>query len=170
MSWYFRICIIFGMTLVCSLNAFQMRLGVSGVCRYGPPRLCLCLCLWHNFWANTFSRTVKFEILYTLWWDFHIINEYCFHHVPVGFVPPPPLLRSPKGGCCSISDDLSCFWSSFLNFFLLFVQLIDNRNFIYYTWFLCDEPFLMFSYVLSAWLNCDIWPVLLKRHKRNQLM
>ena len=39
------------------------------------------------------------------------------YDVPVGFVPPPPLfwgwilliLRSPKGGCCSISDDLSCF-------------------------------------------------------------
>ena len=36
--------------------------------------------------------------------------------VPVGFVTPPPpivylnvaFLRSPKGGCCSISDDLSC--------------------------------------------------------------
>ena len=38
------------------------------------------------------------------------------YDVPVGFVTPPPLfwgwilliLRSPKGGCCSISDDLSC--------------------------------------------------------------
>ena len=38
------------------------------------------------------------------------------YDVPVGFVPPPPnfeaeyclFLRSPKGGCCSISDDLSC--------------------------------------------------------------
>ena len=36
------------------------------------------------------------------------------------FCNPPPLfwgwilliLRSPKGGCCSISDDLSCSWSS----------------------------------------------------------
>ena len=35
--------------------------------------------------------------------------------VPVGYVPPPLfwgwillILRSPKGGCCSISDDLSC--------------------------------------------------------------
>ena len=33
---------------------------------------------------------------------------------PVDFVTPPILrlniafLRSPKGGCCSISDDLSC--------------------------------------------------------------
>ena len=39
------------------------------------------------------------------------------YDVPVGFVLPPALfwgwilliLRSPKGGCCSISDDLSCF-------------------------------------------------------------
>ena len=38
------------------------------------------------------------------------------YDVPVGFVPPPlfmrlniAFLRSPKGGCCSISDDLSCF-------------------------------------------------------------
>ena len=38
------------------------------------------------------------------------------YDVPVGFVTPPPpilrlniaFLRSPKGGCCSISDDLSC--------------------------------------------------------------
>ena len=37
------------------------------------------------------------------------------YDVPVGFVTPPPILRlhiaflrSPKGGCCSISDDLSC--------------------------------------------------------------
>ena len=40
------------------------------------------------------------------------------YDVPVGYVTPPPLfwgwilltgiLRSPKGGCCSISDDLSC--------------------------------------------------------------
>ena len=38
------------------------------------------------------------------------------YDVPVGFEPPPPLfwgwilliLRSPKGGCFSISDDLSC--------------------------------------------------------------
>ena len=36
-------------------------------------------------------------------------------YVPVGFDPPPLfwgwillILRSPKGGCCSISDDLSC--------------------------------------------------------------
>ena len=40
------------------------------------------------------------------------------YNVPVGFVTPPPyfeawillILRSPKGGCCSISDDLSCSW------------------------------------------------------------
>ena len=37
------------------------------------------------------------------------------YDVPIGFVTPPPILRlnitflrSPKGGCCSISDDLSC--------------------------------------------------------------
>ena len=37
------------------------------------------------------------------------------YDVPVGFVTPPPfwgwvllILRSPKGGCCSISVDLSC--------------------------------------------------------------
>ena len=37
------------------------------------------------------------------------------YDVPVGYVPPPLfwgwillILRSPKGGCCSISDDLSC--------------------------------------------------------------
>ena len=41
------------------------------------------------------------------------------YDVPVGFVSPPPLfwvwilliLRSPKGGCCSISDDLSCSYN-----------------------------------------------------------
>ena len=38
------------------------------------------------------------------------------YDVPVGFVNPPFLgcvllyLRSPKGGCCSISDDLTCSW------------------------------------------------------------
>ena len=37
--------------------------------------------------------------------------------VPVGFYPPLLrqcllYLRSPKGGCCSISDDLSCSSSS----------------------------------------------------------
>ena len=37
------------------------------------------------------------------------------YDVPVGFVAPLfwgwilLILRSPKGGCCSISDDLSCF-------------------------------------------------------------
>ena len=39
------------------------------------------------------------------------------YDVPVGFVAPSPLnwgnsllyLRSPKGGCCSVSDDWSCF-------------------------------------------------------------
>ena len=45
------------------------------------------------------------------------------YNVPVGFVTPPPLfwgwilliLRSPKGGCCSISDDLSCPFRFFKN-------------------------------------------------------
>ena len=36
---------------------------------------------------------------------------------PIGFVPPLfwgcvlPHLRLPKGGCCSITDDLSCSWN-----------------------------------------------------------
>ena len=41
------------------------------------------------------------------------------YDVPVSFVTPPPLywgyillyLQSPKGGCCSISDDLSCSYT-----------------------------------------------------------
>ena len=44
------------------------------------------------------------------------------YDVPVGFEPPPLfwrwillILRSPKGGCCSISDDLSCSGSSVFN-------------------------------------------------------
>ena len=45
----------------------------------------------------------------------HTVSK--LYDVPVGFVPPPPpffwgsvllYLRSPKGGFCSISDDLSC--------------------------------------------------------------
>ena len=45
----------------------------------------------------------------------HKFEDREIHDVPVGFVTPPPILslniaflRSPKGGCCSISDDLSC--------------------------------------------------------------
>ena len=41
------------------------------------------------------------------------------YDVPVGYVPPPYFeaeyclfLRSPKGGCCSISDDLSCSYKN----------------------------------------------------------
>ena len=43
------------------------------------------------------------------------------YDVPVGFVTPPYfeaeillILRSPKGGCCSISDDLSCSYYQIL--------------------------------------------------------
>ena len=49
------------------------------------------------------------------------------YHVPVGIVVPPLILGSvllylwsPKGGCCSISDDLSCFMYPF--------QLMDKEN------------------------------------------
>ena len=36
------------------------------------------------------------------------------YDVPVGFVSPSFVhLRSPKGGCCSISDDLSCLAYSY---------------------------------------------------------
>ena len=57
------------------------------------------------------------------WWGIifrNVCRVHCFvklFNVPVGFVPASPILscvllylRSPKGGCCSISDDLSCSW------------------------------------------------------------
>ena len=56
------------------------------------------------------------------------------YDVPVGVVTPPPpppfwgcvllYLRSPKGGCCSISDDLSC--SVQLMFVTMFISDIDE--------------------------------------------
>ena len=58
---------------------------------------------------NYFPKRPSGAPLHTLW---------KLYDVHVGFVPPPPLfwgwilliLRSPKGGCCSISDALSCSW------------------------------------------------------------
>ena len=76
------------------------------------------------------SIKMKLKIKYYLRKAQTIYSEFnYFHHlagaplhtlsklydVPVVFVPPPLfwgwillILRSPKGGCCSISDDLSC--------------------------------------------------------------
>ena len=54
------------------------------------------------------------------------------YDVPVGFEPTPLfwgsillILRSPKGGCCSISDDLSCSLSYF-SFLLGPIGLVSN--------------------------------------------
>ena len=46
----------------------------------------------------------------------HRVHRFilCLNYMMFPLVPSPLLyLRSPNGGCCTISDDLSCsFWSS----------------------------------------------------------
>ena len=54
----------------------------------------------------------------------HTLSE--LYDVPVGIVPIPSFvgvycfIRGRKGGCCSLSDDLSCSWS--LSFYRLYTE------------------------------------------------
>ena len=78
--------------------------------------------------ANIVLESTPSKMLHGLKEGYYGNELYTEVKFNVVFVPPPLfwgwillILRSPKGGCCSISDDLSCFCvlSKFLNIYIL---------------------------------------------------
>ena len=104
------------------------------------------------------------------------------YDVPIGFVNTPPLfwgcvllyLRSPKGGCCSISDDLPCFFLFFFLFGRKALKLSELYSLLFFIiefclfcnscmWFGClltfSENFCIISYFSQFFVSSHsfIW-------------
>ena len=114
--------------------------------------------------------------VYSLWRDLSIymytkIFDFVTLTVTVGFVTPLfwgcvlLYLRSAKGGCCSISDDLSCSFT-----YILVPENLTWRNFwtleVGVSYFICTflvmRPFRSYHNCWPCDLHRDLWPTYLE--------